>query len=107
MPKLPEGTKPFDRTELQKCALCDKGMVHNNDLTFYEIRIGQVMIDYGSVRQIAGLEMAMGPGAEAIAGILAPTSRVGVRLPEDRVLICQSCMLGSPDGMAIVALIPE
>ena len=90
MSELPEGCKPFDRSELQKCANCGKGMMHAGGLVFYEISVGQVMVDHTAIQQIAGLEMMMG-GNAALAAVFAPTSSVAVRLPSTRLLLCDAC----------------
>jgi hypothetical protein len=90
MTDLPEGCKSFDRSELQKCANCGKGMAHDRHLVFYEISIGQVMLDQGVIQQITGLEMMMG-GNATLAAAFAPTSAVAVRLPPTRLLLCNGC----------------
>lgn len=90
MNEIPEGCKPFDRSELQKCANCGKGMAHDRGIVFYEVSIGQVMLDHGAIQQIAGLEVMMG-GNAAIAAALAPTSSIAVRLPATRFLLCDGC----------------
>ena len=89
MSELPEGCEPFDRSDLQKCANCGKGMMHAGGIVFYEISIGQVIVDHRAIQQIAGLEMMVGNAA--IAAALAPTSSVAVRFPANRLLLCDAC----------------
>lgn len=93
MSDLPEGTKPFDRSEIKKCATCKKGIGHAGDIAFYEVRIGQVIVDVKSVREIMGTELIV--GNPMIASVMAPTSRIGVRMPVTRLIFCQPCFLGT------------
>ena len=78
---LPEGVKPFDRSE---------------------ISIGHVMVDPVAVRQIAGLEMMM--GNVEIASVLAPTSTIAARLPAIRFVVCEPCSL-SERGIGLMSLL--
>lgn len=103
--EVPEGCKSFDRTELQKCVVCGKGMMHNRDIIFYEVSIGQVFVDHRAIQQIAGLEMQMG-GNAALAAMFASTSQVGVRLPPSRMLVCSPCFMAEVVGERTLTL-PE
>lgn len=95
MDKLPEGTKTFDRSEIQNCAVCKKGVAHSRAVEFYEVKITQVVLDPDAIRQITASEMMAGD--PVIGAILAPTSRIGVRLPEKRVLLCHTCFFERSD----------
>jgi hypothetical protein len=103
MSDLPKGETGFDRRDVQKCALCGKGMAHDGAIVFYEIKIAQVVLDHNAIRQQLGLEIAMGhPG---IAAVLAPTTRVGARLPADTVLVCYRCFMDGDRNMVLMRLL--
>jgi hypothetical protein len=106
MSDLPEGTKPFDRRDIKKCALCRKGMAHGGDPYFYEIKIAQVVLDTRNIQRIHGLETFYGGGVHgaALADIMGDSSRVGVRMPETRALICAPCATGTESGMALMMI---
>ena len=98
---------PFDRKELQPCAVCKHGMAHNRQVEFYEVILTQVLLDYNSIRQIAGLEMMLGAAAP-LASILGPTTQVGIRVPEPkRVLVCHECMFERPGETILIHLLGD
>lgn len=102
MSDLPEGTTPFDRDEIKPCAVCKRGIGHSGAIEFYEVTITQVLVDINSIRKIHGTELIVGhPG---IAKVMASTSRIGVRLPATRLIICHDCFLDRPDDTALVYL---
>lgn len=103
MNDFPKGTKPFDQDELQSCAICKKGIGHSGAIEFYEVTVRQVVVDFKSVRQIAGLELMLGEAAP-LAAIMGPTSRIGFRLPAKRSILCHDCFLMRPDETAAVYL---
>lgn len=82
-------TRPFDAKELQSCYHCGKGIMHNGDLTFYEVQVGQCIVDMAAVREQAGLELAFG----AVGSVLASTNLVAYRLPPRKLLICLPCVM--------------
>lgn len=47
-------TRPFDRSELQKCHQCGRGIMHSGAIHFYEVSVGQCVVDLASVRQQTG-----------------------------------------------------
>lgn len=102
MSDLPEGTTPFDRDDIQPCIVCKKGIGHSGALQFFEVTITEVITDLESIKKIVGTELIVGhPG---IARVMASTSRIGVRLPATRIILCQSCFLDKPDETALVYL---
>lgn len=84
--------KPFDRSELQQCYGCGRGVLQNGDIHFYEVTVNQCIADLPSIRQQAGLEMML--GSAAIAAVLSPGTRVAHRLEGKRRLLCGKCALG-------------
>ena len=84
-------TKPLDVSELQKCALCDRGMMHGGAIHFYEANIGQCVVNVGNLQRMHGLEQMM-QGNVALARVFSPDNTVALRLPTKRVLICADCV---------------
>lgn len=85
-------TKPFDRSELQSCCSCERGVMATGDIHFYEVTISQCIADLTSIRQQHGLEMMMGRAAP-LAQVFSPTTNVAHRLPTVRRLVCSECAL--------------
>lgn len=88
--------KPFDVGELQPCAFCGQGMAHSGSVVFYELRLSQCVIDMRNVQRMHGLEMMMG-GAVGVARALSPSNNVAQRLPAERRLVCQPCLMERPE----------
>lgn len=86
-----KGTSPLDRSELEKCFFCKKGMMHGGDIHFYEVTVGQCIVDLPAVQQQAGIDMLIGHPALGMA--LAPVTRVAHRLPTKRALVCAGCAI--------------
>lgn len=94
-------TKPFDRSELQVCCSCQRGIMATGDIHFYELTIGQCIADLSSIRQQYGLEVMMGRAAP-LASVFAPTTSVAHRLPTKRVLVCSECALHPQNLMVMM-----
>lgn len=43
MSDLPKGVKPFDRSEIEKCVYCGKGIGHVGAINFFEVTLGLVI----------------------------------------------------------------
>jgi len=100
MSGLPEGVKPFDRSEIEPCVNCGRGIGHAGDIVFYEVLIGQVVVDMKSIRRQVGMEMVI--GNPAIAAMMSDTTRIGYRLPPSRMIVCQTCLLD--EGLTVADL---
>jgi len=88
-----EGATPMDMADLLKCAICGKGMMHNGDMTFYEITISQCVVDIPNVQRMHGMELMMG-GAVPLARVLSPDNTVAHRLgTPTRLQFCFTCGL--------------
>lgn len=92
----------MDVSDLRKCTLCGEGMMHDDQIFFYEIRVSQCVVDVRSIQQIHAMEQLMG-GAVGLARVLAPSNTVAKRLPETRHLVCSTCALVNPAIMACAA----
>lgn len=104
MPAQIPDMKKFDRSELSACAFCGRGMMHDGNIYFYELLIGQCIIDLNSIRAQAGLEVAMGAAAP-LAAVLAPSTNIAFRTEPRRMLVCAECAIVR--SMPVAALLEE
>lgn len=74
MPNLPK-TTPIDASEIKPCACCKRGVMHDNNVIFYRVKIATCGVSLGNLRQMHAMEMMMG-GNVAIARALSPTTTI-------------------------------
>lgn len=77
---------------LKKCNCCDKGMAHNQNLTFWTLDVTRHLIDYRTVQRMAGMEQMM-DGNVGLARVFMDddvTKPVG---EPEKVFICEPCSL--------------
>ncbi len=73
--------------ELKPCAVCGKGLAHGGQISFYKVKIEQMVIDLGAMRRQAGLEMMVG----GLAFHMGPQEDIAKPLQEKEVLLCMTC----------------
>lgn len=84
--------RPIKQTEFQKCAKCDKGVMHDNNMTFFQVSITNMMINLNAVQRQHGLEMVI--GNPMIANVMGTNEDMGVPIGDtETVLICFDCSL--------------
>lgn len=77
--------------EIAKCALCNRGMMHRNSLTFMRVTIERFFANLPAIKRQAWMEMMMGDCAP-LAQIMGPDEDMAVRVePAIAVLICDHC----------------
>lgn len=94
------------RDDIKPCILCGEGVLHDNNLTFYRIKLTRMIVDVGAVNRQAGLEMMV--GSPAIANIMGPDEDLAQPIMEEiDVLVCEPCAY-SPNLLAqIMEKVPE
>ena len=91
--------------DLQPCVLCSKGVMHDNNITFYRIFIEHFVIDTSAVSRQHGMEMMMGQAAP-LAQVMGPDEDMAkVVSHSNPILICQSCALGEHGIGAVLSAI--
>lgn len=76
--------------ELQPCALCGQGLMHNGLPLFWRIRLERFGVDRHAVNQAAGMETFFG-GAVALARVFSDPE-IATPVGEVRtILVCESC----------------
>lgn len=84
------------QTDLQPCIGCGKGVMHSNQMTFYQVRLGYRVINLPAVQRQAGLEMMLG-GHAAIAHAMGQDEDMALPLGEDHeVIVCMECAIRHP-----------
>ena len=82
------------RKHIKNCALCDKGVAHDGNMTFYRLKIERFMLSPRGIQQTAGLEQFFGGGGGGamLADVMGsdPDLAKAVILPVE-VLICEDC----------------
>ncbi len=79
--------------EIQKCAACDKGVMHAGSPIFYRVRLEQMAINVPAVERQHGLELVLGRNAP-LAAIMGPNEDLAVPLGKaETLLLCQTCAL--------------
>lgn len=89
------------RKDVQKCILCNKGMLHSSMPMFYTIKINRMVLDLGAIEQTAGLEQYL--GSTKLAEVMGPNLDIAECLSEGReVWVCANCAIQS--GITIAEL---
>ena len=82
------------KSEIKKCGFCKKGVMHNQDLTFYRVTASRSIINVGAIQRQNGLEMFMGNAA--IASVMGPDEDMAEEITKfEDVFICESCAMDS------------
>jgi hypothetical protein len=77
------------RHELQKCRLCEKGVMHSGQLTFFKLTVEHHVVNVGAVQRLHGLEQMISP---VLASVMGPDEDLSE--PVDRpstFLLCLDC----------------
>ena len=87
-------SKSFKRSDIKKCIGCQKGIAHDNCLTFYRVQIDRLILNPGSLQRAHGLEQFFGGGIQG--GVLASVMGTNEDLANtvndfDECLVCEEC----------------
>lgn len=79
------------QTEVKKCAICEKGVMHNNCPTFYTVKMQRHMLDLMVCQRQTGLEMQLG-GSAQLANVMGSNEDLSHPVSKEiDVWICQDC----------------
>lgn len=95
---MTDKSKRFKLRDIQKCAGCDRGLLHQGNALglFWRLTYDRLMIDRGAVQRQHGLEMMLG-GAAGLAQIMGPDEDMAKPWTEPvTALICETCMMEKP-----------
>ena len=91
-------------SDIENCALCYKGVAHDNSLIFYRVTIETYGLEIANINRQTGLEIMLG-GHASLANVMGPDAPIATRVhdPEPK-LVCLSCLI---DGATLAQLIEE
>lgn len=94
-------------SQIENCAMCGKGLMHDGAITCYEVSITQQVFDIRELQRVHGMEQFFGaspanPHAVGVARVFTGDPEVAKPLPTERAFICQSCLLLRGEPVAIV-----
>lgn len=79
--------------EIKNCLMCGKGVAHNQQITFYRIKIEQLVLNLPAIRRQAGLEMML--GNPQIAAAMGYDEDIALPVTEKEGLVCLDCFIGN------------
>jgi hypothetical protein len=92
------------RTDLQKCCVCKRGVMHDGSPTFFRVTIEPLVVDVRAIERRHGMERMMGGGlaGAVLAQVLGPDDDIAQPLTPARTLfVCRAC---SMEPMPLMAL---
>ena len=89
------------REDIEKCVLCNKGVMHSGDILFYMVKIIRFGVDIKAVQRQHGFDELM-PGSPVLANVMGPNEDIAVPIGEpDEALVCDKCAM---ETMPLAAL---
>ncbi len=79
------------RKDIKPCVLCGKGIMHDNNILFYQVTLTRLGVNLGAVQQRAGLEMML--GSPVLAEVMGPDEDLATKITTIQFLICDPCAL--------------
>ena len=83
------------QNEIEKCAVCSKGVAHSNTISFYRFKIDYMVLNLPAIQRQSGLEMFFGgsgqPGAATLAHVMGGHEDMAKEMSRARGLICMDC----------------
>ncbi len=92
------------RSELQKCCLCGKGVMHSRQLMFSRVTVERLFVDLDAIRRLDGLENVFGGGntGAALAAVMGTDEDIATRVNTKTLFACDEC--GSMRPVAVLEL---
>jgi len=90
----------FKRKDIESCILCDRGVMHDNNMVFTRITLEAFVINLPAVRRMHGLEMML--GSPALAHVMGQDEDVAKSVDgQVFALVCLECRMKpvSIDGL--------
>ena len=80
------------RKDIQPCAICGKGVMHDNMMVFYRVKLDYMIANFPAIERQAGLEMMLG-GNAMIAHAMGPDEDLAISMNEQSFLLCFDCAI--------------
>jgi len=88
-------SNPLKQRDLLKCVCCQQGLMHDQAMTCFRIRLTRYIFDMQAIRRQHGLEMSFEP-APMLASIMGPDPDLALPLdPGFEALICEGFAMKS------------
>lgn len=83
------------KKDIKLCAFCGEGMMHDNNILFYRVKIERLGINLRGVQKTHGLETFFGGGraGAALAGVMGTDPEIAKVVTSDEALICDECAI--------------
>ena len=78
------------RDSIKPCIACGKGIAHDNNLVFFQVKITQLIIDTRAIQRITGLEAML--DSPALAQIMGSDEDLATKVGEQEAFVCMSCI---------------
>ena len=85
----------FKRKDVGPCAMCNKGLMHDQNMIFMRVGIEYMVMDLGAIQRAHGLEQFFGgtPEAAMIANVMSPDEDLAKCSTDHQgMLVCGNCM---------------
>lgn len=105
----PRDLPGLKRRDVRQCICCDRGVAHDNQLTFYQVKIASCALLPREIQRMHALENFLGGGraGAALADAMGPDEDLAKILGEHTVWICQECGLGMSAHVPCIAEMSE
>lgn len=78
------------RMEIQKCRICERGVMHSNQFTFYKVSVEHHAVDIQAVIKAQAMEQTM--GSPVLAHAMGPDEDLSKPVDRPEVfLVCMEC----------------
>lgn len=77
--------------QIKPCLRCHKGVAHAGNITFFRVKVEQMVLNVGAIRRQSGLEMML--GSPALAFHMGPQEDLAQPFTSIEGLLCQDCAL--------------
>lgn len=92
--------KNLKHTDLQPCVMCGQGLMHDRQMTFYQLDLAYMLCNLPAIQRQAGLEMMLG-GHAKLANAMGPNADLALIVSRGQALVCLACSMHHP--LAVIA----
>lgn len=89
------------QSEIEKCVICGKGVMHSGNICFYRIKIERMGVKVKAVQRQHGLELML--GSAVLASIMGPDEDLAVSITgPDKAIVCDECAIEKSMPLAML-----
>ena len=90
------------RSEIKPCAVCGKGVMHDNQILFLSLKISRLGMNIRAIEQQHGLELML--GSPTLAQVMGPDKDLAIEIVSVEILLCDTCASKSVNEVFWLAL---